>query len=76
MKIAKRDSAKHTAQRQVSFGRGETARAVDIVGRSEITSTPKPGPLVIEEFDATIVVPPDAVVSKDQIGCIVVEFSA
>jgi N-methylhydantoinase A len=76
MKIAKRDSAKHTAQRQVSFGRGETARAVDIVGRSEITSTPRPGPLVIEEFDATIVVPPDAVVSKDQIGCIVVEFSA
>lgn len=75
MKIAKRDSASHSAQREVSFGRGEKAVLVDIVGRAEIGSTPRQGPLVVEEFDATIVVPPDAVVSKDDIGCIVVEFS-
>jgi N-methylhydantoinase A len=76
MKIAKRDSASHYAKRQVSFGRGEKVIEVDIVGRSDVGQTPRPGPLVIEEFDATIVVPPDAMVSKDSIGCIVVEFSA
>ena len=29
-----------------------------------------------EEFDATIVVPPDARVHKDEIGCIVLEFAS
>ena len=32
--------------------------------------------LIIEEFDATIIVPPDATVHKDAIGCIVMEFEA
>ena len=36
---------------------------------------PRSGPLIIEEFDATIVVPPDASVHKDAIGCVVLEFA-
>lgn len=76
MKIAKRDGASHQSQRQVSFERGQNSVAVDIVGRNDIGSNPRSGPLIIEEFDATIIVPPDAVVSKDQIGCIVVEFNS
>jgi N-methylhydantoinase A len=39
-----------------------------------VSPTPRQGPLIIEEFDATIVVPPDARVHKDNIGCIVLEF--
>ena len=38
--------------------------------------TPQQGPLIIEEFDATVVVPPDARVHKDSIGCIVLEFAS
>jgi len=47
----------------------------DIVDRAAIDGTPRSGPLIIEEFDATIVVPPDARVHKDAIGCVVLEFA-
>ena len=36
------------------------AVAVEIVDRSALGASPRQGPLIIEEFDATIVVPPDA----------------
>lgn len=76
MKIAAREGASHPATRAVSFARGEAPIAVDIVGRADIGRAARPGPLIIEEFDATIVVPPDATVHKDAIGCIVLEFAA
>ena len=75
MKVAPRAGAPGSGTRQISFVRGEPARAVDIVDRAAVDSKPRPGPLVIEEFDATIVVPPDAHVRKDAIGCIVLEFA-
>ena len=75
MKIAPRAGASGSGSRQISFARGEPARAVDIVDRAAIDGRPRPGPLIIEEFDATIVVPPDAHVHKDAIGCIVLEFA-
>ncbi|WP_083587920.1 hydantoinase/oxoprolinase family protein [Bradyrhizobium erythrophlei] len=75
MKIAPRAGASGSGTRQISFARGEPALAVDIVDRAAIDDKPRPGPLIIEEFDATIVVPPDARVHKDAIGCIVLEFA-
>ncbi|WP_298107538.1 hydantoinase/oxoprolinase family protein [Bradyrhizobium sp.] len=75
MKIAPRRGAPGAGTRQISFARGEPARTVDVVARSAINSKPRSGPLIIEEFDATIVVPPDARVHKDAIGCIVLEFA-
>jgi N-methylhydantoinase A len=75
MKIAPRAGASSSGTRQISLARGEQARAVDIVDRSAIDAKPRSGPLIIEEFDATIVVPPDARVHKDAIGCIVLEFA-
>ena len=75
MKISPRAGAPGAGSRQISFARGEPARAVNIVDRAAIDGTPRSGPLIIEEFDATIVVPPDARVHKDSIGCIVLEFA-
>jgi N-methylhydantoinase A len=74
MKIAPRQGASRSGTRQISFARGEPAVAVDIVDRSAVGLSPRRGPLIIEEFDATIVVPPDANVHKDAIGCVVLEF--
>jgi N-methylhydantoinase A len=74
MKIAPRAGASVSGSRQVSFFRGGAPKAVEIVGREAIGSAPRQGPLIIEEFDATIIVPPDASVHKDAIGCIVMEF--
>jgi N-methylhydantoinase A len=76
MKIAPRAGASHSRARQISFARGEPSIAVDIVDRAAVGGTPRQGPLIIEEFDATIVVPPDAQVHKDAIGCIVLEFAS
>jgi N-methylhydantoinase A len=76
MKIAARAGSSRSGTRPVSFARGEAAVAVDIVDRSAVGAYARQGPLIIEEFDATIVVPPDAKVHKDAIGCIVLEFEA
>jgi len=74
MKIATRAGASLGGERRISFARGEPPVAVAIVDRHALNGTPQPGPLVIEELDATIIVPPDARVHKDEIGCIVLEF--
>jgi N-methylhydantoinase A len=74
MKIAARQGASRSGTRDVSFARGEAAVAVEIVDRGAVGMSPRQGPLIIEEFDATIIVPPDARVHKDAIGCIVLEF--
>jgi N-methylhydantoinase A len=76
MKIAARAGSSQGGTRSISFARGEAAVAVEIVDRSAVGLNPRQGPLIIEEFDATIIVPPDASVYKDAIGCIVLEFEA
>jgi len=76
MKIAPRAGSSRGGSRQVCFARGEAAIAVAIVDRGAVGASPRQGPLIIEEFDATIVVPPDAMVHQDAIGCIVLEFQS
>ena len=44
--------------------------------RSALSSSPRRGPLVIEEFDSTTVVPPDASVHRDAMGNIVLDLGA
>jgi N-methylhydantoinase A len=74
MQIAARAGTSRNGVRQISFARGEPAISVEIVDRGAVGYAGQQGPLIIEEFDATIVVPPDARVHKDGIGCIVLEF--
>ena len=76
MKIAARAGSSQGGTRAISFARGEAEVAVEIVDRGAVGLSPRQGPLIIEEFDATIIVPPDASVYKDAIGCIVLEFEA
>jgi N-methylhydantoinase A len=76
MQIAPPDAPSRTGSRRVSFGRGEAAATVDIAIRSAIGETVRRGPLIIEELDATIVVPPDAFVRVDAMGCVVMELDA
>ncbi len=76
MKMASRAGAPSSGARPISFTRGAPAQDVAVVDRASIDHRPRSGPLIIEEFDATIVVPPDARVHKDDIGCIVLEFAS
>jgi N-methylhydantoinase A len=60
--------------RAVHFMRGSPPVETEIVARSALTTSPRRGPLVIEEFDSTTVVPPDASVHCDAMGNIVLEL--
>jgi N-methylhydantoinase A len=36
-----------------------------VIDRSALTPDPRPGPLIIEEYDTTTIVPPDRVAWRD-----------
>ena len=74
MRIEARAGAPAARSRRIFFARGAAAIDTQVVPRSAVTASPRRGPLVIEEFDATLVVPPYASVSRDAMGNIVLEL--
>jgi N-methylhydantoinase A len=74
MRATERPAVKGGGSRAVSFGRGQGFTEAPIVARSSLDGRARAGPLIIDEFDATIVVPPDATVRRDDIGNIVMEL--
>ena len=66
--------AREESERPVYFGpeAGECRTAV--IERAALAAKPRRGPLVIEEDEATIVVPPDAEAGIDEHGNIVIEL--
>ncbi len=76
IQIEAQAAAKSDKQRAIVFERGEPAVSVPVVSRADLAPAPAAGPLVIEEFDATIVVPAGAAVHRDRIGNVVIEFGA
>ena len=74
MRIEQRPGAAQSGHRLVSFTRGTPAVETEIVPRAAVGSAPRRGPLIVEEFDATILVPPDTSISRDGMGNIVLEI--
>ncbi len=74
MSVIDRPSPETASHRAVSFARGESFLDAPILSRQSIAGTARQGPLIIDEFDATIVVPPDSLVWRDSIGSIVMEI--
>jgi N-methylhydantoinase A len=54
--------------RAVSFRRGAARVETPVVGRGAIDTVPRRGPLVVESYDSTVVVPPDCDVAADAGG--------
>jgi N-methylhydantoinase A len=54
--------------RAVHFGRGVPPLDTPVVARVTLTAEATPGPLVVEEYDSTVVVPPGAAVQRDRFG--------
>lgn len=69
-----RPAAHSNKQRSIVFKRGDRPIQVPVITRVEIAETATAGPLVVEEFDATIVVPADARVYRDRIGNVVIDL--
>ena len=61
------------AERAVYFGSETGSLDTPVVGRAELSIAPTAGPLIVEEYDATSVVPPDWSASLDAKGNIVIE---
>ena len=59
--------------RRACFGDGVQLET-GVVGRSDLAGGPAAGPLVIEERDSTIVVPPGWRASLDDAGCVILEL--
>jgi N-methylhydantoinase A len=74
MRAAERPAVNGAASRAVSFGRGQGFVEAPIVARHAVERQARRGPLIIDEFDATIVVPPDASVHRDAAGNIVMDL--
>lgn len=63
-----------TGSRMVSFDLGDTPQLTRVMPRAALTSTPEQGPLIIESYDTTIVVPPRCSAHTDGIGNIIIDL--
>ena len=61
--------------RKAYFGRAYGLQDTPILGRKALSREWRSGPLIIEEYDATCVVPPDAKARIDQFGNIEIRFA-
>jgi N-methylhydantoinase A len=62
-------------ERLVSFDADLPPVTTAVLPRAEIGSAPVPGPLIIESYDTTIVVPPGCHAHADSIGNIIIDIS-
>jgi N-methylhydantoinase A len=60
--------------RPAYFGKDLGFLDTPVIGRSALGPTPRPGPLLIEEYDATTLVPPGARAALDDRGNILIEI--
>jgi len=62
--------------RAISFKRGDSFFETPVISREDLGAVARCGPLAIDEFDSTIVVPPDATAFRDTVGSIVLDLRA
>ena len=62
------------SDRGVYFGAGIGHVRTPVIGRADLGEQPAAGPLVIEEYDSTVVVPPGWAAHRTPIGFIVLEL--
>ena len=60
------------SQRRAYFGPSHGWTETSVITREELPLELRPGPLIIEEYDATTVVPPGAAARRDRWGDILI----
>jgi N-methylhydantoinase A len=61
-------------RRLVSFDRRAAARETAVVGRESVTASGQDGPLIVESYDSTVVVPPGWTVRRDAVDNLLITF--
>jgi N-methylhydantoinase A len=69
-----RAEPKAQAPRQAYFGPPTGWLETPVLGRGALSATARRGPLIVEEYDATCLVPPNADVRLDDRGNILIEL--
>lgn len=65
-----------TLTRQAYFGRERGLMPARVVARSTLAAGALQGPLIVQEYDATVVTPPGCTASLDEFGNIVIDVTA
>jgi N-methylhydantoinase A len=65
-----------TSERDVFFGPALGLRKTQVIGRDGLAATAQGGPLIIEEFEGTIVIPPDCTARLDAHGNVIIDLRA
>ena len=61
-------------RRNVYFGPAAGTLETDVIDRPALSTTPTPGPLIVEEYDATTVIPPASSARLDEFNNIVIDM--
>ena len=64
------------ARRQVYFGPSLGHVETSVIGRGRLGTESRPGPMIIEEYEGTCVVPPDCAARLDGLGNVIIELPA
>jgi N-methylhydantoinase A len=58
--------------RPAYFGRDHGTRTTPVIARADLAAAPRPGPLLVDEYDATTLVPPGCTARRDEHDNIVI----
>jgi N-methylhydantoinase A len=76
VRIASGRTATIGGSRDAHFGKGHGTLATPVLAREDLDARPRPGPLLVDEYDATTLVPPGATAFLDPHGNILVATGA
>jgi N-methylhydantoinase A len=68
------DATSYRGERQAYFGPRLGRVATPVLDRDGLTDRPRRGPMIIEEYEGTAVVPPDCTARLDPVGNVVIEL--
>lgn len=69
-----KDGAVGKSVRDVYFGASHGTHAVPVISRHDLGTTPRQGPLIVEEYDSTCIVPPFASARIDDADNILIDL--
>jgi N-methylhydantoinase A len=76
VRLASERAATAGGARRAYFGREHGMLATPVLARADLGPLPRPGPLLIDEYDATTLVPPGATAGLDDHGNILIATGA